>query len=31
MTETAQEYVARILSHSEGQDGLAVLGQSAAG
>ena len=30
MTETAQEYIARILSHSEGQDGLAVLGQSAA-
>ena len=30
MPETAQEYIARILSNSEGQDGLAVLGQTAA-
>ena len=29
MPETAQEYIARILSNSEGQDGLAVLGQTA--
>jgi hypothetical protein len=29
MPETAQEYIARILGHSEGQDGLAVLGQTA--
>ena len=26
MPETAQEYIARILGNSEGQDGLAVLG-----
>jgi len=30
MPETAQEYIARILGNSEGQDGLAVLGQTAA-
>ena len=29
MPETAQEYIARILSNSKGQDGLAVLGQTA--
>lgn len=29
MPETAQEYIARVLSHSEGQEGLAVLGQTA--
>jgi len=29
MPETAQEYIARILSNSEGQDALAVLGQTA--
>jgi hypothetical protein len=29
MPETAQEYIARILSNSEGQDGLAVLGRTA--
>ena len=29
MPETAQEYIARILGNSEGQDGLAVLGQTA--
>jgi uncharacterized damage-inducible protein DinB len=28
MPETAQEYIARILSNSEGQDGLAVLAQT---
>ena len=30
MPETAQEYIARILGNSDGQDGLAVLGQTAA-
>jgi len=29
MPETAQEYIARILSNSEGQNGLAVLGETA--
>ena len=29
MPETAQEYIARILSNSEGQDGLEVLSQTA--
>jgi uncharacterized damage-inducible protein DinB len=29
MPETAQEYISRILSNSEGQDGLAVLRQTA--
>ena len=29
MPETAQDYIARILGNSEGQDGLAVLGQTA--
>ena len=29
MPETAQEYIARILSNSEGQDGLTVLAQTA--
>ncbi len=29
MAETAQEYVARILSNSEGQNGLKVLGETA--
>ena len=29
MPETAQEYIARILSNSQGQDGLTVLGQTA--
>jgi len=28
MAETAEEYIARILNNSEGQDGLAVLGQT---
>ena len=30
MTETAQQYIARILSNSEGQDGLAVLEGTAS-
>lgn len=30
MPETAQEYIARILGNSEGQDGLAVLAQTTA-
>jgi hypothetical protein len=29
MVETAAQYIARILSHVEGQDGLAVLGATA--
>lgn len=29
MPETAKEYITRILSHSEGRDGLVVLGQTA--
>lgn len=29
MPETAQQYIARILSNSAGQDGLAVLGGTA--
>jgi uncharacterized damage-inducible protein DinB len=29
MPETAQEYIARILSNSEGHDGLKVLGETA--
>ena len=29
MAETAHEYIARILSHSAGQNGLTVLGQTA--
>ncbi len=29
MPETAQQYIARILSNSEGQDGLTVLGRTA--
>ena len=28
MTETAQQYIARILKHSEGLDGLAVLAET---
>lgn len=29
MAETAQEYIARILGNAEGQEGLAVLGQTS--